>query len=321
MNSMNSAEAKKLFTALVRARKFDEKVSQLYPEQEMKCPVHLSLGQEGSAAGVCAALRKGDYMFSTHRCHAHTVAKGASIKKLFAELYGKVTGCARGKGGSMHLLAPEVGALGASAIVGGSLPLALGTALAVKMKKEDKVTVAFLGDGGIEQGSFHEVMNFSSLHKLPLVIIVENNGLATITPLNKRQANLNLWKHAEAYNVPGFKVDGNYPEKVYRIAKQAVVRARKSEGPSLIEVTCFRWRGHVGEGTDYHLGFRSKEEVAAAMRNDPVKNFHHWATRQRLISEEEAESIVEKVEDEIEVGVKFAKESSYPDRSELYLHV
>jgi len=318
---MNSAEAKKLFTALVRARKFDEKVSQLYPKQEMKCPVHLSLGQEGSAAGVCAALRKDDYMFSTHRCHAHIVAKGANIKELFAELYGKVTGCARGKGGSMHLLAPKVGALGASAIVGGSLSLALGTALAVKMKKEDKVTVAFLGDGGVEQGSFHEVMNFSSLHKLPLVIIVENNGLATITPLHKRQANLDLWKHAEAYNISGFKVDGNYPEKVYQIAKQAVVRARKSEGPSLIEVTCSRWRSHVGEGTDYHLGFRSEEEIEALMRNDPVKNFHNWAIEQHLISEKQAESIRETVEDEIEIGVKFAKESPYPDKNELYLHV
>ncbi len=318
---MNSAEAKKLFTALVRARKFDEKVSQLYPEQEMKCPVHLSLGQEGSAAGVCVALRKDDYLFSTHRCHAHTVAKGGSIKELFAELYGKVTGCSRGKGGSMHLLAPEVGALGASAIVGGSLPLALGTALATKMKKEDKVTVAFLGDGGVEQGSFHEVMNFSSLHKLPLVIIVENNGLATITPLNKRQANLDLWKHAEAYNIPGFKVDGNHPEKVYQIAKQAVARARKSEGPSLIEVTCSRWRGHVGEGTDYHLGLRSEEEVEALMRNDPVKNFHDWAIKRHLISEKEAESIRETVEDEIEIGVKFAKESPYPDKNELYLHI
>ena len=321
MDFMNAAEAKKLYTALVRARKFDEKVEELYSEQEMKCPVHLSLGQEGSAAGVCVALRKDDYVFSTHRCHAHSVAKGASLKKLFAELYGKITGCARGKGGSMHLLAPEVGALGASAIVGGSFPLAAGSALAIKMKKEKKVTVAFFGDGGIEQGSFHEVMNFASLHKLPLVVIVENNSLATITPINKRQANLNLWKHAEIYNVPGFKVDGNYPERVYRVAKRAVRRARNGQGPTLVEITCFRWRGHVGPGPDYHLGFRSQSEVEAAMRNDPVNNFYKWAKRKHLMSEDTARSVVTAIDNEIEDAVKFAKESSYPDKSELYLHV
>ncbi len=313
--------AKSIYTALVRARKFDEKVAELYPEQEMKCPAHLSIGQEGTPAGVSVALRDDDYMFSTHRCHAHTVAKGASFKKLFAELYGRVTGSARGKGGSMHFLAPEVGALGASAIVGGSFPLALGAALSSKMKGLDRVSVAYFGDGAIEQGVFHEVMNFASLHKLPLLVVVENNQLATITPLEKRQANKDLWKHAAQYNMPGVRVDGNHPQEVYAVALEAVARARRGDGPTMIEATCYRWREHVGYKTDYHLGFRSKEEVEAAENNDPVKNFAAWAAEQNLLTSKSAGEISAAVTHEIEEAVVFAKASPYPAPEELYLHV
>lgn len=319
--SLTPEIARAIYTALVRARKFDEKVAEHYPEQEMKCPAHLSIGQEGAPAGVSVALRTDDYMVSTHRCHAHTVAKGASFKKLFAELYGRVDGCARGKGGSMHFLAPEVGALGASAIVGGSFPLALGAAFSAKMKGLDRVSVAYFGDGAIEQGVFHEVMNFASLHKLPLLVIVENNGLATITPIEKRQANKELWKHAEQYNMPGVRVDGNHAEQVYAVAVEAVARARRGDGPTMIEATCYRWREHVGYKTDFHLGFRSEEEVKAAEQNDPVKNFREYALGQKFLSTEEMDAIDAGIAQELVEAVEFAKASPYPVPEEVYLHV
>ena len=283
--------AKNLYTRLVRARLFYLKVAELFQEQEMKCPVHLSVGQEGAPAAVSAALHDDDYIVSTHRCHAHTVAKGASFKKLFAELYGRVDGCGRGKGGSMHFLAPEVGDLGASAIVGGSIPLALGAALSSKMKGLDRISVAYFGDGAIEQGVFHEVMNFASLHKLPLLVVVENNNLATVTTLEKRQANKDLWRHAEHYAMPGVRVDGNRPEKVYEVAHAAVLRARQGGGPTLIEATCYRWRGHVESKIDPKLGFRSVEDSETTEKNDAVKNYAEWALENKTLSQKEIDDI------------------------------
>lgn len=309
---MNSAEAKRLYTALVRARKFDEKVGELYPEQEIKCPVHLSLGQEGSAAGVCATLEARDKVWSGHRCHATTVAKGAKFRPLFAELYGRVTGCSRGKGGSMHFVAPEVGVMGASAIVGASIPLALGSALASKLKNDDFVSVVFLGDGALEQGTFHESMNFAVLHKLPIIFIVENNNLATITELDKRQSNKVLWKHAEAYKMPGFRVDGRKPEEVFKKTDSAVRRARRGSGPTLLEIMCDRWSLHV---------LTSALHVPIKGKKCPVVHFEKFALKNKLLNAKEVEQIKNVASAEIEDAVLFAKESPYPEAEELYQHI
>jgi len=309
---MNSAEAKKLYTALVRARRFDEKIAELYPEQEIKCPVHLSLGQEGSAAGVCAALDIRDKVWASHRCHAVAISKGAQFGPLFAELYGKVTGCSRGKGGSMHFIAPEVGVMGASAVVGASIPLALGSALAAKLRKEDIVTAVFFGDGGVEQGTFHESLNLASLLKLPVVFVMENNDISTATPLSKRQVNLDLWKHAEQYKLPGFRVDGKKPQEVFRLAQSAVARARTGEGPTLIEVMVERWSAHVLTNAAY-------EPVTD--REDPIVNFEKYAKTENLLTDSEIKEINEMVENEIKDGLEFARKSPYPAAKELYLHV
>ena len=312
MDSMNFVEAKKLYTALVRARKFDEKVGELYPEQEIRCPVHLSLGQEGSAAGVCAALEIRDKVWAGHRCHAAVVAKGTKFRPLFAELYGKVTGCSRGKGGSMHFVAPEVGVMGASAVVGASIPLALGSAVAAKLRGEDFVSAVFFGDGGVEQGTFHESMNFASLHKLPVIFVMENNDVSTATVLFKRQANLDLWKPAEQYKVPGFRVDGRKPQEVFKLAQTAITRARVGEGPTLIEVMVERWSVHV---------LTSERYKPVTGKEDPVVNFEMFAKKQNLFSEDEVNKIKKVVDDEIIDALKFAKESPYPEPEELYLHV
>ena len=318
---MTKETAHFLYTALVRARKFDEKIVELYPEQEMKCPVHLSIGQEAAASAIAATLEKGDTVWSTHRCHAHTVAKGADMKKLFAELYGRVTGSSRGKGGSMHFADVDVGAMGSSAIVGGSLPLALGAALASQLQGQDRVSVAFFGDGAIEQGTFHEGMNFASLRKLPMIFMCENNGLATVTTLPVRQANKDLWKHAEQYNMPGIRVDGTKPQEVYEAALEAVARARRGEGPTLIEAVCFRWREHVGPKTDFHLGFRSEAEVKEQMEKDPVRLFGEYAMEQKVLTKDELATIDAQVTQDIVDAVAFARSSPYPAVEELYLHV
>ena len=309
---MNSVEAKRLYTALLRARKFDEKVAELYPEQEIKCPVHLSLGQEGSAAGVCVALETRDKVWAGHRCHAVAVAKGARFRPLFAELYGKDRGCSQGKGGSMHFVAPEVGVMGASAIVGASIPLALGSAVAAKLRGEDFVSAVFFGDGGVEQGTFHESMNFAALHKLPVIFVVENNGLSTATPLSKRQANLDLWKHAEQYNVPGFRIDGKKPQEVFEFAQAAVARARAGEGPTLIEVMVERWSVHVLTSAKYET---------VTDKGDPIINFEIFAKKHNLLSENETNEIKKSTDNEISDALKFAKESPIPSPEELYSHV
>lgn len=323
MNKFNSqlspGLAQKLYLALLRCRKFEEKIVELYPQQEMRCPTHLSLGQEGVAAGVCAALEKEDLIFSTHRCHSHTIAKGADLKSLMAELYGKKTGCCKGKGGSMHFLEPEIGAMGASAIVGGTIPLAIGAALALKMKLKNHVSVAFFGDGAIEQGTFHEGLNFASLKKLPVLFVCENNGLATCTPISSRQPFADIYKRAESYSIPGIQVDGTNAHKVYEAAEAAVERAKKGEGPTLIEALCYRWREHVGPNFDYHLGFRSKEDVEKAIEKCPIKCLEEKIKKENILSKEILLEISDTVTKEIEEAVLFAKESSFPEPEEIFM--
>ncbi|MBI2118146.1 MAG: thiamine pyrophosphate-dependent dehydrogenase E1 component subunit alpha [Elusimicrobia bacterium] len=313
--------AQKFYLSLLRCRKFEEKIVELYPQQEMRCPTHLSLGQEGVAAGVCSALEKEDLIFSTHRCHSHTIAKGADLNVLMAELYGKKTGCSKGKGGSMHFLQPEIGAMGASAIVGGTIPLAIGAALALKMKSKNHVSVAFFGDGAIEQGTFHEGLNFASLKKLPVLFICENNGLATCTPISSRQPFPDIYKRAESYMIPGIQVDGRNVHEVYQAAAIAVEKAKKGEGPTLIEAQCYRWREHVGPNFDYQLGFRSKEEVEKAIEKCPIKLLEEKIKNEKILSKEILLEISDLVTKEVDEAVNFAKESPFPEPEEIFMNI
>ena len=315
---MTPEAAKKIYSALVRCRLFEDKIAELYPQKEMKCPTHLSTGQEAAASGVCAALRKDDRVFSTHRCHSHIVAKGGDFKALMAELYGKATGCSKGKGGSMHFLEPEIGMMGSSAIVGGTVPLAVGSALSSVMQGKDNVTVAFFGDGGLEQGSFHESMSFASLKKLPILFVAENNDMATCTHLDVRQPYPELYKHAESYAMPGVRTDGTRAETVYEAAVKAVARARKGQGPSFIEVVCYRWKEHVGPNTDFHLGHRTKEELESWMAKDPVKLFGEMAEKKKLLSGADQKKIQADVTEQIDEAVAFAKSSPFPEPAAMY---
>ncbi len=310
--------AKKIYGKLVRARKFEEKIVEVYGEKEMRCPTHLSIGQEGVAAGVSANLRDIDIVFSTHRCHSHVMAKGGDFKQMFGELYGKDTGCAKGKGGSMHFVQPEIGMYGSSAIVGGSVPLALGAAMAAKMQGKKIVSVAYFGDGGIEQGTFHECMSFASLKKLPVLFVCENNFLATCTLLPIRQPYTELYRHAESYDMPGVRVDGTKVMEVYGAAKTAVDRALNGEGPSMIEALCYRWKEHVGPNEDTHLGFRSPEELEEWKKKCPVQLFEKLVTEQNVLKKEELEKISGGIQAEIDEAVAFSKKAPFPKPEAMY---
>lgn len=304
--------SKNLYTALVRCRMFDEKIVELYPQQEIRCPTHLSIGQEAVAAGVCTALDGDDLIFSTHRCHSHTIAKGGDFKLMMAELYGKETGCSKGKGGSMHFVQPEIGVMGASAIVGGTIPLAVGAALAAKMQGKNSVSVAFFGDGAIEQGSFHESFNFASLKKLPVLFVCENNFYATCSHISARQPYGDLYSRAEGHLIPGIQVDGTKVQEVYCAALKALQRIRKGEGPFFIEGFCYRWKEHVGPNYDYDLGYRSKEELDKWMKKCPIKLFEKFVTKNRLLSKETLTEIAATTAAELNAAVLFAKQSPLP---------
>ena len=308
-----------LYETMVRIRTIEEAIVARYPEQEMRCPTHLSIGQEAVAAGICAHLRPVDYVLSGHRCHAHYIAKGGDVKGLIAELYGKSTGCARGWGGSMHLMQPDVGMMGAVPIMGAIIPIAVGTAFAAKMRGDDRVAVAFFGDGAAEEGVFHESLNFAALYRLPVIFACENNLYATHSPQQRRQPADNLYEWANSYQVPGERVDGNDVLAVYAATGRALERCRRQEGPSLIEFRTYRWMEHVGPYYDYDLGYRSKAELDAWMERCPIKRLEAQLLTERVMSRSNMEQIGRAAALEAEEAFRFALDSPFPDPAELQL--
>ncbi|MFQ5427510.1 MAG: thiamine pyrophosphate-dependent dehydrogenase E1 component subunit alpha [Thermodesulfobacteriota bacterium] len=307
-----------LYTTMLRIRMFEEKIVELYPAQEMKCPVHLCIGQEAIAAGLCQTLKSDDYMVSNHRGHGHGLAKGASMKALLAEFYGRTTGCSRGKGGSMHIIDTAHGVLGTSAIVGGGLPLGVGTALASSIKGDNRVSVVFFGDGAFDEGVFYESFNFAILKKLPVVFVCENNFFATNSPQSSRQGTCEIARIAGAYGAPGICIDGNNVVEVYNAAVEAVKHARRGHGPSLIEATTYRWKGHVGPEVDYEKGARSKEELLGWMKKCPVKNFEKALMQGGFIRAEELDAVQKNITQELDEALSFALESPLPHPGDLY---
>jgi len=302
---------------MLAIRRFEERVADLLLQGEIKCPTHLYIGQEAVAAGVCASLGKEDYVFSTHRSHGHYIAKGGDMKSLMAELYGKATGCSKGRGGSMHLVSADIGLPGSSAIVAGTIPLAVGAGLALSMQKSDSVSVAFFGDGAADEGVFYEALNFASLGKLPVLFICENNLYSTHMPVSACLADTNIYRKAKAFNMPGVRVDGNSVLKVYEAAKRAVEAARCGQGPTLIECMTYRWRGHVGPNYDLEKGLRAKEELDRWMGRCPIKRLERLLLKHDIITRSERIQVIEGIEREIEEAIVLAKESPYPDEGEV----
>lgn len=260
-----------LLFEMLRIRRVEEEIARRYPDQEMRCPVHLSIGQEAVAAGVCALLDKQDIVYSNHRSHAHYLAKGGNLDALIAELYGHAAGCSGGRGGSMHTYDYAAGFWGATPIVGGTIPIATGNAWASKLRGEDKITVVFFGDGCFEEGVMHESMNFAALHKLPIIFICENNGYSVYTQLNARQPERKIYDVAAAHGLESLFGDGNDVVAVYENTGQAVNSIRDGNGPQFLEFQTFRWLEHCGPYDDDNLGYRAEGELAEWKTRCPIK--------------------------------------------------
>lgn len=310
-----------LYRLMTRIRLFEEKIVELYPEQEMKTPVHLCIGQEAIAAGVCIHLSKSDYIFSTHRSHGHCIAKGMPLAPIAAELYGKVTGCCKGRGGSMHLVDNEYGIPGSTAIVGGSIPLAVGAALSAKMQGNGRISVAFFGDGASEEGSFHESLNFAALHHLPVIFVCENNFYATNSPRSARQPDRTIAEKGQGYGVPARMLDGNNVLTVFDSAAEAVDRARRGGGPTLLEYQTYRWKGHVGPACDVDMGCRPRDEHERWLERCPYDYFRQYLLAEGGVAAAVLDAIDISTGVDIANAMKFGQESPFPMPEELYDYV
>ena len=306
---------------LIRIRQFEDRVADLLDTDDINCPTHLYTGQEAIAVGVCEALSINDYIWGTHRSHGHYLAKGGNMDTMMAELYGKETGCSHGRGGSMHLLAKEVGILGTVPMVGATIPMAVGSALVSSIKKAQKVSVAFFGDGATEEGVFHEALNFASLKKLPVIFVCENNLYSSHLRIEDRRSQNNIYKSAEAHGMEGITVDGNNTLDVYQKAAEAVTKARSGLGPTLIECKTYRWRGHVGPSWDLDVNIREKEELDHWMEKDPIEILSKEMIQTNEITPQDLDAIKQAVASEIESSVEFARKSPFPDVKELSKNV
>jgi len=253
-----------LYRAMLRIRRIEEEIARRYPEQEMRCPVHLSIGQEATAVGACAALRQDDQIVTSHRSHGHYLAKGGDLNAMMAEIYGRATGCCGGRGGSMHLFDDRVSVLASVPIVGSFIPLGTGAAMSYRNANQDRVCIVFLGDGAIEEGAFHESVNFAALKKLPVVYFMENNGYSCYTNLADRQPDRPLPDLAKAYGISSAQVDGNDVIAVHEVTTAAVARARAGNGPSLIVADTYRWLEHCGPNYDNDIGYRKSSNHGAS---------------------------------------------------------
>jgi len=301
-----------LYKNMVTIRRFEEKVSELFAKGAIPGFVHLYIGQEAVAVGVCANLRKEDYIVSTHRGHGHCIAKGANLNKMMAELFGKASGYCKGKGGSMHIADYGSGILGANGIVGANIPIAAGAAFAAKSRGTDQVGVAFFGDGASSTGAFHEGINIAAAWKLPAIFVCENNLYAISTRANRTIPVRNIADKAAAYGIPGVVVDGMDVIAVYDAAHEAVERAKKGEGPTLIECKTYRFCGSF-EG-DPQL-YRSKEEREEWRKRDPL-NFGRKLVETGHLTDVELDRIELEIKSAIEEAVKYASESPYPGSEE-----
>ncbi|EKF41878.1 thiamine pyrophosphate-dependent dehydrogenase E1 component subunit alpha [Nitratireductor indicus] len=300
-------------------RRFEEGAEESYMRGLIHGTMHLSIGQEASAMGICLGLTDDDQITSTHRGHGHSIAKGADVSRMFAEFFGKTTGYCRGRGGSMHIADVTKGNLGANGIVAGGIPIAVGAALTAKKMKNGKVVVSFFGDGANNEGAFHEALNMASIWKLPVVFVCENNGYGMSTSVARATAVKNIADRAAAYAMPGEIVDGNSVADVAAAAHRAIERARNGEGPSLIECKTYRYRGHSKSDRNR---YRTKEEIEEWMtQRDPIEHFEEELQEFGVIDLAGIEAIREDVAKEIAAGIEFAKESPMPDVANLEKYV
>jgi len=311
---------KKLLVQMLRKmlqiRYFEEALVDLYARGLLPGIVHLSVGQEAAAVGVCENLRKDDFILSTHRGHGHFIAKGGELKPMMAEIFGRKAGYCKGKGGTQHIACLDFGSLGSLGIVGSGIPIAVGAGLSAKLRQTDQVAVSFFGDGASNRGTFHEGLNFASLYKLPVIFVCENNLYGEFTSQKRHQTIVDIANRAASYVMPGVTVDGNDVIAVYEAVKPAVERARQGDGPTLIECKTYRWRGHFEADPGQGERYRTKEEIASWMEKCPIKRYKLRLLQDNIITESEIEKVENAVRNQIEETIAYAKESPFPEPEE-----
>jgi pyruvate dehydrogenase E1 component alpha subunit len=307
-----------LYRTMLLIRRFEERCNYLYMQGRILSTLHLYIGQEAVAAGVCAHLRPDDYLFSTHRPHGHAIAKGVAPRAIMAELFAKSTGCCKAKGGSMHIGDVRVGMFPAIAIVGGNAPIAAGAALGAKWLDRERVSVCFFGEGAANEGAVHEAMNMAAIWDLPVVYVCENNLYAASTPVSRAFRIEDIADRAAAYGMPGAVVDGNDVEAVYRVAGEAISRARRREGPTFLEVKTYRLCGHSRSDP---RTYRSKEEEADWEARDPIPNLAERLKDLGLATDASLAIIEQNVTNLIDEAVTFAEQSPSPQPEDALEHV
>ena len=310
---VSSDGRRKLLSEMKRIRAVEEVIAERYAEQQMRCPTHLSIGQEAVAVGVCGVLSRADQVVSGHRAHAHYLAKGGCLAALVAELYGKSTGCTGGKGGSMHLVDTSVGFLGSTAIVGNTIPIGVGAALAARVLRTDHVCCVFFGDAAIEEGVFHEAANFAVVRRLPVVFVCENNLYSVYSPLRVRQPEGRpIWQFARGYGMHSECGDGNDVVDVVRKTSRAIHHAREGGGPAFLEFATYRWREHCGPNYDNDLGYRTEAEFKDWQSRDPITRLESELVASGELSTGELDDMVNVIDREIEDAFQSAKEAPFP---------
>lgn len=301
------------YAAMLRIRNVELEIAARYPEQKMRCPVHLSVGQEAVAVGVCEALTTRDKAVSTHRCHAHYLAKGGRLAPMLAEIYGKATGCCGGRGGSMHLFDDDVGMLLSLPIVASSIPIGVGAALAFAQRGEANVAVVFLGDASLEEGVWHESANFAARHCLPVLFVCENNLFSVYTRLDDRQPDRPFSKLAEAHGIGALRVDGNDVDAVATAAAELTRAARTGAGPGFLQVDTYRWLEHCGPNYDNDIGYRTEAEYQVWRARCPVDTYAKRLRDSRALTDEFEAACRARIRSEIEAAFDFAEKSPFPD--------
>lgn len=312
-----SAETiKNLYKDMQLIRRAEQVMAEIYPTDKIKSPMHLSVGQESISVGVCSALKQEDAVAGTYRGHAMYLAKQGDLKEMIAELYGKKTGCSGGKGGSMHLIGLKQNILGTSAVVGTTIPIAVGYAMALKRKKQNQVVVVFMGDGATEEGVFYESVNFAALHRLPIIFVCENNGFAIYTAIKKRWSAPTICERVAGFGLPTKRFETSDVLAIREYMDEILPLMRSGEmGPVFIESLTYRWLDHVGPGEDFHLQHRSKADLEYWKQHDQVVRLG------KMIDQSTKDKIDSEIEQQIKEAVLFAEESPFPADEELYEHV
>jgi len=316
---MSPELSRRLLRDMIRIRAVEETIAARYGEQKMRCPTHLSIGQEAPAAAAGAALASTDLAVSGHRAHAHYLGKGGDLDAMIAEIYGKVTGCARGRGGSMHLIDESVGFMGSTAIVGGTIPVGVGLALSGPLLERNDIVCIFMGDAVMETGVFYESANFAAVHKLPIIFLCENNLYSVYSPLDMRQPQgRSLAGVAAAVGLHATAGDGNDVCASYDLIAAAAARARAGEGPQFVELATYRWREHCGPMYDNNIGYRSEAEFESWKARDPIKLFTQVLQAGKVIDQAWLDAATREITQEIDAAFAFAEASPFPDPSEAY---